>query len=120
MIDVRIRGLVAAMNVQGVVRTVSSCEGHRMLGLAARQWPFVMFVTDLRHAARLAAAIRSDRQSVRALNYDWNVDAGFADREVLTFRLACLDRFFARKEIDHDFGVLEAWAKDLFRYSRTS
>lgn len=115
VIDPRVRALVAVFNVDGVVSSVSSCEGHRLWCLPARRTPFVMFRTDVARAARLADRIRLDYGQACELQHYWTIDASFDANGELVFHLHCPDSRFQRRKLEADFLLLTHWARDVFQ-----
>ncbi|WP_105558057.1 hypothetical protein [Achromobacter sp. MYb9] len=115
VIDTRIRGLVEAFNVQGVVSSVSSCEGHRLWCLPTRRTPFVMFCTDVARAARLADRILLDYGQGCELHHYWRIDATFNADGGLVFSLHCPDQRFNRRKLDADILRLTQWVRDVFQ-----
>ncbi|MDG9971071.1 hypothetical protein ABE599_09430 [Achromobacter mucicolens] len=115
VIDLRVRALVAVFNVDGVVSSVSSCEGHRLGCLPTRRTPFVMFRTDVDRAALLADRILLDHVEACGLQHYWTIDATFDANGELVFRLHCPDSRFQRRKVDADFLLLTHWARDVFQ-----
>lgn len=115
VIDPRVRALVSVFNVDGVVSSVSSCEGHRLWCLPTRRTPFVMFSTDIARAARLAKRILLDFEQACELQHYWTVEATFDADGELVFSLHCPDRRFARRKLDADILLLTQWARDVFQ-----
>jgi len=115
VIDSRIRELVSAFNRDGVVASVSSCEGHRVGWLRTRETPFVMFASDITFATRLASRIRLDQIDHPMLNHYWLVDATFNVDDQLIFCLRCPDSRFRRKRLDADFAQLKLWVDEIVR-----
>ncbi len=114
VIDTRIRLLVDAMNVPGVVATHSSCAGHRWWPMAVYRTPFVMFRTETRLAAELASRIHDDwLADSRALHHYWDVDAQFDNDGELLFTLRSLTRRFNRARMDCDFETLRLWVQEI-------
>jgi len=118
VIDRRIRGLVAAFNVPGVVTTLASCQGHYWPFLMVRETPYVMFRTTTSIAAKLAVLVRKD--SLQAahlayLNYGWIVEGHFDDQGELQFTLRFGSSRFKRTRVDQDFEVLRQWVQPLFQ-----
>lgn len=109
VIDTRICSLVAALNVDGVVSSVSSCQGHRVPMLPARRTAFVMFRSAPALAAHLSAKIRADQVSESKLHYYWFVSADFNADGALQFTLQCPQTWFKRRRLDRDFATLTAW-----------
>lgn len=119
-IDERIRPLVAAFNVPGVVSTLSSCEGHRWLFERAWQTAFVVFDCPVSLAFQLARAIRADVITGRdQLQYDWSVSGILdSDTEILSFILRCHEDRFRRARLDADFATLARWAEEIFAQAK--
>ncbi|MCP2518762.1 hypothetical protein M5J07_27815 [Achromobacter mucicolens] len=115
VIDPRVRALVAVFNVDGVVSSVSSCEGHRLGCLPTRRTPFVMFRTSVDRAARLADRILLDHGQACDLQHYWTIDATFDANGELVFRLHCPDCRFQRRKVDADILLLTHWARDVFQ-----
>lgn len=115
VIDTRIRGLVEAFNVPGVVASISSCEGHRYLGLPIRRPPFVSFFTTPSIAARFAAHIRRDQEGSTALHYYWKVSGTFNTENILLFTLDSPVKFYWRRKLDADIARLSSWAEEIFQ-----
>ncbi|WP_143218735.1 hypothetical protein [Achromobacter xylosoxidans] len=113
VIDPRIRDLVGAFNREGVVSSISSCEGHRRWGLATRRTAFVMFSANTILAARLAARIRHDQTEASELHHYWQVDATFNVEGEMVFCLSCPDRRFNRRDLDADFIRLTWWLDEI-------
>lgn len=117
VIDPRIGRLVTAFNVNGIVSSVSSCEGHRAWLLPARNTPFVMFSTEVARAARLASRILRDYEQACELQHYWTVEATFNADSELVFSLNCPDRRFNRRRLDADMVLLAQWARESFQVS---
>ncbi|CAB3743728.1 hypothetical protein [Achromobacter kerstersii] len=115
VIDSRVRALVAVFNVDGVVSSVSSCEGHRLWCLPTRRTPFVMFCTDVARAARLADRILLDHGQGCELQHYWRIDATFNADGGLVFSLHCPDQRFNRRKLDADILRLTQWVRDVFQ-----
>lgn len=121
-IDKRIRKLVDAFNVPGIVSTHASCEGHRWRLMRVPQFAFVMFQTRTDLAFQLAKRIRADRLiGPRHLNYHWSIEATFdddSDSEKLLFTLRCHADRFRRARLDEDFVTLAGWAGEIFAQAK--
>ncbi|MCY1528485.1 hypothetical protein D9M68_635900 [compost metagenome] len=115
VIDPHIRELVAAFNVDGIVSSISSCEGHRRWGLSAPQTAFIMFSAEPALAARIATRILVDQRGASELHHYWKVDATFNADGELVFCLSCPEPRFRRSMVDADFKRLKVWVEEILR-----
>jgi hypothetical protein len=105
LIDPRIAGLVAKLNVPGIVSTYACCEGHWLsdgVRLPRDEFPYVGFRADIDFAAALNRALTEVSPSAGGrLQYHWIVEYGFGFvlrphvSEALGLGRAVTDRDFA-------------------------
>lgn len=109
VIDARVRDLVACFNVDSLVASVASCEGH---GFPWRYTsPYVAFKARNEIAASLHALLDADGISARPrLSYFWSIEAHFDPAGELVYRLAIPGieqyRLVTRGSLDRDFATL--------------
>lgn len=122
LIEPRVRGLVAALNANGLCCTIASCQGHF---LGSRD-PYVYFTSDLRAASRIEAVLQSLWRD-GTLNYYWLLKAQFNNELQLCFRLSSPalahsgSRWFLlfwryviwRRRIDEDLCLIECAVKQV-------
>lgn len=116
--------LVMSMNVDGVIKTYASCEGHKRL-LDGSHTPYVAFECPVGFAALLNRRIQGDLcrpLAKRRLNYPWRLRAAFNAEDELRFdlRVPQLDAYiltyrgclmWSRRKMNRDFRVLKEFAQ---------
>lgn len=121
VIAVRIRGLVSALNVEGVVATSASCEGHGWLGRITS--PYVAFATDVERAQTLSEMLAVDSLAARPLlQHLWTITGHFDSNNGLLFRLAvpaleARSIRTSRGALDADFERLRLMAEQVFKHT---
>ncbi|WP_321944388.1 hypothetical protein [Paraburkholderia tropica] len=120
VIEPRIRNLVAAFNVPGIVSTFASCEGHPSVLyplLGTSRAPFVAFRSAPGLAGRLGGLLMRESVAVHGrLNYYWSVEGWFDADDTIRFALRCTDRHrLTRARLDEDLALLRSWAEDIFQ-----
>jgi hypothetical protein len=118
VIDARVREPVAAFNVEGVIGTTASCEGHGVF--SCRLSPYVAFKTDSRLAAALHVLLERDAHAPHPRLYHyWTITARFNEHGALSYCLCVpgIDRYwrFGRARLDRDFLVIASMLKALAR-----
>lgn len=116
-VDPGIADLVSAMNKNGVIRTVASCEGHPK----TQHPPYVYFSSSSDTAARIENALRKwGRGPDKKLSVNWQLAGQFDDRCQLKFCLhapeyheraksfggAVLQFWLNRSQVQQDLVVL--------------
>lgn len=110
LIEPRIAGLVATLNVEGVIETSACCEGH-LYDDGKVEYPYIGF----RRGADIALLSLMNRALVDAsptaagtLNYHWIVEYGW----VFAMRPHLPDEIFDRAKVDDDFTALSKVLRD--------
>lgn len=86
VIDVRIRGLVDALNIDGVCSTWASCEGHGRI--RCHKSPYVLLDTSVDFAGALSLMLEQEAVHEHSrLGHSWNISGVFM-RGHLRFRMA--------------------------------
>lgn len=118
LIDTRIASLVRAMNVEGVVSTLFSCEGHwpastnPARGRKITGLPYVAFSSDIDFAAHLNHALVAHSPLVDSrLNLHWIVEYGPVF--VLRPHLPTYPCEQTRRQLDEDFATIATLVVDL-------
>ena len=117
VVDLRIRDLVEAMNIPGVLETVASCEGHSKWW-SGQTGPYVAYRATNDFVCKIEKLLREDEVSEhRKLFYCWSNRGYISSDFELIFSLQApgIDtdkRTLKRHQLDADFKVLELMIKD--------
>jgi hypothetical protein len=121
VIDMRVRALVAAFNVDDVIETFASCEGHGRFGRYSR--PYISFHAQTPVAAALAQVIDDHALASRpTLNHPWEIVARFNLFGQLVYRLSMEGEGYyhrtSRKGLDADFAMLAVMVGEALERTR--
>jgi hypothetical protein len=117
VIEHGVRSLVEALNVEGLCRTIASCEGHgrpRRFLREARldRMPFVLFFAHEWLSQAIAVELDHGHGRTKELHYCWRLQAYYypPDFERLAWHIepndVCLPRLWDRSLIDRDLHAL--------------
>jgi hypothetical protein len=118
VIDPLIAPLVGQMNLEALIRTTGSCQGHGFWFVAVP--PYVSFTTTVEVASALAKMLNDDFYgATRRLNYFWELGAKFDSNAELTYSLsvpgiASRKMFYAtRQGLNQDFQLLGRMVQEI-------
>jgi hypothetical protein len=120
VIDHRVRGLVASLNVPGIVSTFASCSGHLFPSYplwSSNKLPYVAFRAAPELAGKLAGRLLRDSLDPSGqLHYLWTVTGHFDESDQISFALRCTAaRWQTRSRLNEDMRLLGLWVDELFQ-----